>query len=202
MSGDRKKIVKIAFLIIAILLFLTLGLYFCLYFISNCGDTITPASPDSGEQGTETVPLNGFEETIAQLDTSEKLLAFLNEHFEFTDRQGNVALTPEEFFESRKGNSWDFAAFSSYVLWKHKYEAGIIRYKYGDVINAVVVFRDADIPKTIIFASEGISAYAHGWSFEEMFQKEEERLGIKIDEYAISYWTDAGELWPEEWGKR
>ena len=58
------------------------------------------------------------------------------------------------------------------------------------------------MPKTIIFTKEGTSIYPHGWSFEEMFQKEEQRLGTKITEYAVSYWTDKGELWPEKWEKR
>lgn len=148
-----------------------------------------------------------FEEVIVGLDTSEKLIDYLNKYFTIEDRGGDKAYVPEEFFEKKKGEPWDFAAFVSYVLFENKYESVIMRYKYKDQtekegINVAVVFRDGDLPKTIIFTSGVSEIYAHGWSFEDMFQKEEERLNIKIQEYSISYWTDAGELWPEEWFKR
>jgi len=148
-----------------------------------------------------------FKEVVAQLDTSEKLIDYLNRYFTIEDRGGDKAYVPEEFFEKKKGEPWDSAVFISYILFKNKYESAIMRYKYKDQtekegINAAVVFRDGDIPKTIIFTSSGAEIYAHGWSFEDMFQKEEERLNIGIQEYSISYWTDAGELWPEEWFKR
>jgi len=143
-----------------------------------------------------------FEEAVTKFDTSRKLIDYLNKNFTIEDKDNDKIYTPQEFFQKKRGGVQDFAVFSAYVLNQHKYEAGIIRYKYENGINSTVVFRDIDLPKTITFTSERISIYPHGWSFEEMFQKEEERFGIKINEYAVSYWTDKGELWPEEWQER
>jgi hypothetical protein len=201
---DKAKVIKKIPIAIVVLLLLFFAFYI-IFTSDNIMEGPTPFKSDKPKEPKNTPKpaiLDSFDETIAQFDTSEKLVAFLNEHFEFTDRQGNVALTPEEFFEAQEGGEQDFAVFTSYVLWKHKYEAGIIRYRIEDFTNTVVVFRDEDLPKTIIFTPQGTDIYHHGWSFEEMFQKEEERLGAKINEYTISYWTDEGELWPEEWKKR
>jgi hypothetical protein len=144
-----------------------------------------------------------FEEIIAQLDTSEKLIDYLNKNFKIEEREKDSPLIPKDFFEAKKGTTWDFAVFTTYILWKNDYDGAIIRYKYDkDKISAVVVFRDKDVPKTIIFTKQGISMYPHGWSFEEMFQKEKKRMNMNITDYATSYWTDKGELWPEEWGAR
>ncbi|MBC7074091.1 hypothetical protein H5T58_01745, partial [Candidatus Parcubacteria bacterium] len=142
-------------------------------------------------------------QVISQLNTPEKLVEYLNKNCKLEDREEEKPREPKEFFEKKRGTQWDFAIFTSYILWKNHYDSAIIRYKYGEgKINVVVVFRDKDLPKTIIFNSQGVSMYAHGWSFEEMLQKEEKRLGEKISEYSVSYWTDKEELWPEEWIKR
>lgn len=157
-----------------------------------------PASASPQAKGNKS-----FEQVITKLTTSQKIIDYLNKNFEMEEREQTVPLKPKEFFETKKGSSWDFAVFTSYVLWKNNYEASIIRYKYDkNRVNAVVVFRDKDIPKTIIFTPQGASMYPHGWSFEAMFQKEEKRLGAKITDYAVSYWTDKGALWPEKWEKR
>ena len=176
------------------------------YFLSEkiSRQSSTPISPTPSHPAEKKKPSisENFEEAIRQFDTPQKLIDYLNENFKIEDRKQTEPLSPQEFFEKKKGTSWDFAVFTSYVLWKNNYEASIVRYKYDSKINAVVVFRDKDVPKTIIFTEKGTSIYPHGWSFEEMFQKEEQRLGAKITEYTVSYWTDKGELWPEKWEKR
>ena len=108
-------------------------------------------------------------------------------------------LYPEEFFAGKKGNSWDFAVFASYILRLHGYETGIVRYKYNKTINAVSLFGGKVAPQAIIFSAQGADMYEYGFYIREMLEKEQERLDIKIKEYTLSYWTDAGDLWPEEW---
>ena len=197
----KEKKIIIFFLILGVIVLGTIGYFLSEQLSRQLSAPILPTSTHLA--GKEKLSISeDFEGAIKQLDTSQKLIDYLNENFKIKDREQTEPLLPEEFFEKKKGTSWDFAVFTSYVLWKSNYDASIVRYKYDGKINAVVVFRDKDLPKTIIFTKEGTSIYPHGWSFEEMFQKEEQRLGTKITEYAVSYWTDKGELWPEKWEKR
>jgi hypothetical protein len=163
---------------------------------------IVPEKNENLKLEEQTITFDDFNEAVAYMDTPQKLVSYLKGNFVFEPGENELTLKPQELFDKKKGDSRDFAIFASYILDGHNYEAVIIRYKYGDNINAVIVFRDEDLPKTIIFTSEGAEIYAHGWSFEEMLQKEEEKLGVHISEYAVSYWTDTGELWPEEWSAR
>jgi hypothetical protein len=187
---------------IGVVIFITLAVLSWLDISKQYQQEMTPITKDKEEKKEFPIIGTEFGEVIAQLNSSQKLIDYLNENFIFEIKEEEDISSPQEFFKIQKGNSRDFAIFTSYVLWKHKYEAGIICYKIEDFTNTVVVFRDEDLPKTIIFTPIGTDIYHHGWSFEEMFQKEEERLGAKINEYTISYWTDEGELWPEEWEKR
>jgi len=198
---SKEKKIAILFLVLGAIVLGIIGYFLSGWFFKQPSAPISPIPSSSTEKEKPSISEN-FEEAIKQLDTSQKLIDYLNENFKIEDREQIEPLLPEEFFEKKKGISWDFAVFTSYVLWKNHYDASIVRYKYDGKINAVVVFRDKDLPKTIIFTKKGVSVYPHGWSFEEMFQKEEQRLGTKITEYTISYWTDKGELWPERWKKR
>lgn len=197
----KEKKITIFFLVLGVIVLGIIGYFLSEQLSRQPSAPISPTPSHPAEKEKPSISEN-FEEAIKQLNTSQKLIDYLNENFKIEDRDQTEPLLPEEFFEKKKGTSWDFAVFTSYVLWKNHYDASIVRYKYDGKINAVVVFRDKDVPKTIIFTKEGTSIYPHGWSFEEMFQKEEQRLGTKITEYAVSYWTDKGELWPEKWEKR
>lgn len=205
MKGILKFFI-ISLIILGVTLFLIPTSYFLFHIFFKKPTSLPSQNPP---QVLPTPPIEkatttqSFNEIIPQLNTSQKLIDYLNENFKLEETEQEKPKTPEQFFEDKKGTQWDFAIFTSYILWKNKYDAAIIRYKYDSgKINVVVVFRDTDLPKTIIFTPEGVLSYPHGWSFDEMFQKEEERLGIQIKEYAVSYWTDKGELWPEEWTKR
>ena len=199
MLKEKKTIIFI--IVVGVIVLGVIGYFLSREFFIQPSTPISPTPSHPAEKKKLSIS-EIFEEAIRQLDTPQKLIDYLNENFKIEDRKQVPFLPPEEFFERKKGTSWDFAIFTSYVLWKNNYDASIVRYKYDSKINAVVVFRDKDVPKTIIFTEKGTSIYPHGWSFEEMFQKEEQRLGTKITEYAVSYWTDKGELWPEKWEKR
>lgn len=202
MQKPLKKNQQVLFLVGSLILILVLILIISLVIFKKPKSSVPSVSPPTSS--TEQLPTSqDFDEVVFQLNTSKTLIDYLNQNFIIEERNQSNPLMPKEFFEAKKGTQWDFAVFTTYVLWKNHYDSSIIRYKYGEgKINAVVVFRDKDLPKTIVFTSKEVFMYPHGWSFEEMFQKEEERIGEKITEYAVSYWTDKGELWPENWRKR
>ena len=189
--------------IFGVIVLIVFGYFLITPFLRESKPIPSPSSPGTPSGPKEVLTIKSFEEAVQKLNTPQKLIDYLNQNFEITEKETETPLMPEEFFEKKKGTSYDYSVFTSYLLWKNNYESAIIRYKNQEgKTNAVVVFRDIDLPKTIIFTKQGISAYHHGWSFAEMFQKEEERLNTKITQYAVSYWTDKGELWPEEWQTR
>lgn len=147
-----------------------------------------------------------FEKMISKLNTPQEIIQFLSQNFKLIKGERKAPLLPKQLFEKKEGTAFDFAIFTSYLLWYHKFEATILHYAFEKEgkkeKNAIVVFRDIDAPKTIYFEPSEISFYLHGYSFREALEKEEQRLGAKIIECAISYWTDKGELWPGEWRKK
>jgi len=125
----------------------------------------------------------GFEEVVAGLDTSEKLIDYLNKNFSNKE--------PE-----------DIAKFASRALDEHGYEAIIMSYRSAmGGIHTVTIFRDTDLPKYITVTDKGIEMFAHGWSFEDFFQAEEKRLDIEITDYAI-FSSNAENLVVHEWTER
>lgn len=130
-----------------------------------------------------------FNEKISQLDNSEKLINFMNENFLLEQREEDIALSPEQLFGEKKGGVQDLASFAVFVLDLHKYEAGVLYYRFSSEeatgTNAIVVFRDTDAPKYLYFEEGKTNAIEQGWTFEEIIQAEEERLNIRISEYAV-----------------
>lgn len=164
-----------------------------------------PQNPPFFPQSQKIAQSATFIETISKLTSSQEILNYLKENFILEERKETLFLVPKEIFENKKGNSFELAILTSYILWYQRYNASIIKYKTENGNQySVVVFRDKDLPKTIAFTFSGPILYHHGWSFEEMFEKEEERLGEKIKEYSLFYWSDAGKLLPEkeEWERR
>ena len=139
-----------------------------------------------------------FEELISQLNTSERIVDFLNDNFTYSQRVGSDALTPEEFFEEKKGGSQDFASFASYALHKNGFISFSFVYENKDNTHYAVSLRDTDLPKYIYFDKAGAHIVSHGWSFRDLCKKEEERLGIKIERYGTVSPTSI-KLEPQEW---
>jgi len=140
---------------------------------------------------TEKVEVPPMPETLAEavkiLNTSQVLKAFLNEYFTIEERPGLVAYTPQEFFEKRKGATYDFAVFAAYILRENRFEVGIIRFNYrvneGEGTHTVTVFRDVDLPKYLTVTEKGVEIFHHGWSFEDLIKAEEKRLNVKVYQY-------------------
>lgn len=134
---------------------------------------------------------------IARITTIDDLINWLNTQFVFQEREDGTVRSIQEFFELKQGNELDFALFSAYVLRRNGLgEASVIRYRYSinqgeQRIGTVVAFRGHDLsPKHITFGAEGARAQAYGWSFVEMFEMEERRIGATITDWQMFL------LWP------
>jgi hypothetical protein len=163
--------------------------------ISSPTPTLTPTPIFEQKE-----PEGDFGKVVLQLKTPQQLIEYLNKEFTLLEEEKEKFLLPKDFFEQKQGSAFDFSIFASYVLWYNKYEVAILHYKFEKdqkiQKNAVLVFYDETekVPKTMIFTKEGAKTYLHGRSFVQALEKEQERLGAKIKEYSVCYWSDKGEL--------
>lgn len=129
-----------------------------------------------------------FEEAKQILNTSSKLLSFLNNNLFIEKKLDNyISKTPEQTFNDKKGNTVDLAVFSSYILKENNIHGGVISYEYinkdgENERNFVTVFREGDTPYYIIF-DDKVKILKHGWSFKDLIKKEEERSSISVDRF-------------------
>jgi len=127
---------------------------------------------------------------LVHLNNPNVLLAFLNEYFVIQPKPNNFqALSLDDFYDIKKGSTFDFTVFIANVLNFHNYKTGIIRLDYHTMDEdtgsyAVVIFRDNDLPKYIVATESGVFMFHHGWSFYDLIKAEQQRLGIKIYRYA------------------
>ncbi|MCX6758864.1 MAG: hypothetical protein NTX14_04090 [Candidatus Nealsonbacteria bacterium] len=130
-----------------------------------------------------------FLAAVNQLDSAEKVSDYLKNNFSLMDNESDSALAPTVFFAKKTGGPQDAAVFAAYVLKQHGFETGVLIYR-GEKNNlpfshAVAVFRGADVPKYLTAGNGGIEIIAHGWSFNDLLKKEEERTGSVISEYSF-----------------
>jgi len=143
-----------------------------------------------------------LEEEVVGLDTSAKLIDYLNEHFAIENRKDEKTYTPQEFFQKKSGGEKDFSMFIMHVLDLHDFEVAIMTYKLSsEETHTVTIFRDIDLPKYIFLTNDSVNMTAHGWSFEDLFQTEEKRLGEEIVEYKL-FSPGSENLIVDEWTKR
>jgi hypothetical protein len=193
----NRKSKTIIFGILFIILILIGVSFYSLTKIKTPKTSVLQPTPTLKEQKT-------FEEIIKELNTSQKLINYINKNFKYEPREGNVALSPKKVFEEKKGGSQDLAVFTAYTLYQNGFISFMIRYRYVSnglkslKDNYVVEFRDIDLPKYIYFDKNGAHMLHHGWSFEDLCKKEEERLGIKIIKYGILS-PLVQDLTPKEW---
>jgi hypothetical protein len=212
----REKIKKSKILLILFSVLFGLLIVFVIYFLLPENEIPLvreiPPQPLPGVIPPPPLPEGEFAAAITEITTFNDLINKLNIEFVFQEREDRQVRSPQEFFGLRQGNELDFAIFSAYVL---KYlelgEAAVMRYKYLNVqneqrIGTAVIFRGIDLPpKYIIFEPNNIRAVAYGWSFEELFRMEEQRIGTRITGYEIFLlWPlpTVEQLWPAEWRQR
>ena len=130
-----------------------------------------------------------FQEAIIQLNTPQKLVDYLNKNFSFEEEESDQSMTPEEFFNAKKGKRNDVATFSSFVLYKNGYYATIFRYKFIDQENkesvrTITLFTEEDTAKYIDLEKSKPVIYPGGSSQFDLLGFEEKRHNIEITEYA------------------
>lgn len=140
-----------------------------------------------------------LDKLISQLKTSTDIIWYVNSEIKYTPKEGNQALSPEELIENKSGGDQDLAVFVGSALRANDLIS--FTFIYEDTNNNryyVVAFRDTDLPKYIYFDESGAHAVHHGWSFREIKDHEEERLGIEITRYGTNS-PALLELEPQEW---
>jgi len=167
---------------------------------SNCSNTDKPVLTQQCNYIPSLEEL--FKKKVEELNTVQKIIDYLNNNFRFISREGNIAYSPQDFFEKKEGGEQDFAVFTSYVLNEHNFVSFTFAYEYENDnqrgIKYVTSVRDTNLPKYIYFDESGAHAVHHGWSFRDLCRKEEERLGIKILRYGTVSPTSV-DLNPQEW---
>ena len=139
------------------------------------------------EEVQEEVELS-FREKTLEYDTSEKVMNLVNS-FMLIERD-NVLLPANEVYEAEEGTEYDLFRMALNILLDHNIQGAILVYDYSGEIGAVVNFRDVEKPMYYYF-EEGVMKMAHhGWSFDELIEAEESRLGINIDKYGILFEGD------------
>jgi len=90
-----------------------------------------------------------FDEAISQLSTPSKILNYMTRNFQFKIDPTRPTLSPQQLFQNREGNKYDFAIFISYLLDYHGYETQMLRLEFteNDIANGydiIVIYRDVD----------------------------------------------------------
>ncbi|MEW6617821.1 MAG: hypothetical protein AB1422_00465 [bacterium] len=83
-----------------------------------------------------------FEETVAALDTPEKISSYMGQFFSYYSEGRIIPQTPRETFEKKRGDCDDQARFASYVLTQHGYEAYVFCYAGRRVGHGISVYKD------------------------------------------------------------
>ena len=140
-----------------------------------------------------------YQDILEKTENPEDLITYLNNDFELVDDEDQNL---EEFLSSQKGSKEDFLYFLADILYDAGLHGGVITYRSEDEsVNSVTMFRGEDLPSYIYFDSDNLVKDNHGWSFEDLFNKEEERLGVEIRDYKI-FDPATMESMPDDWINR
>jgi len=101
-----------------------------------------------GSVGEQMEP-KSFEEAINQLSNPLQILNYMTRNFQFKIDPTRPTLSPQQLFQNREGNKYDFAIFISYLLDYHGYETQMLRLEFteNDIANGydiIVIYRDVD----------------------------------------------------------
>ncbi len=101
-----------------------------------------------GSVGEQMEP-QSFEEAINQLSNPSQILNYMTRNFQFKIDPTRPTLSPQQLFQTKEGNRFDFAIFISYLLDHHGYETQMLRLEFteNDMVNGydiIVIYRDVD----------------------------------------------------------
>jgi len=86
-----------------------------------------------------------FEETVAMLDTPEKVAWYTDQYLHYIDTHNDSLFkiyNPKEVFEAKGGNCTEQAGFEAYILRQHGYESYIAGEIARDFTHAICVYKD------------------------------------------------------------
>jgi len=97
-----------------------------------------------GSVGEQMEP-QSFDEAISQLSNPSQILNYMTRNFQFKIDPTRPTLSPQQLFQNREGNKYDFAIFISYLLDHHDYETQMLRLEFSvNGHDIIVIYRDAD----------------------------------------------------------
>ncbi len=83
-----------------------------------------------------------FEETVAALNTPEKVASYMDQFFQYYHDDRVIPQTPREIFEKKMGDCDDHARFASWVLTHHGYESYALTYYGRKVSHGICVYKN------------------------------------------------------------
>lgn len=180
---------------IILILIITLALLVFLFLINfNNKPTKNATNQEiSKEEYTVIDYSDDYNKVINQVQKPNDIINFLNNNnFKYISSDDDSDVDLEKFYNSKQGRDIDFAFFIGKSLAKN-YIPFLFAYEDNYKTFYVVAFRDDDLPKYIYVDNQGVHMVHHGWSFNDLCKKEEERLGIKIQRYGTLF-LSSGEL--------
>jgi len=104
--------------------------------------------PYLGSVGEQMEP-QSFEEAISQLSTPFKILNYMTRNFQFKIDPERPTQSPQQLFQNREGNKFDFSIFISYLLDRNGYETQMLRLEFTENhmengYDIIVIYQDAD----------------------------------------------------------
>ena len=148
------------------------------------------------------IPEEGKEDIMKvapKMTSVEGMIWFFNDLFEIVERNDNIPLSPEDFFDRKSGGDIDFSFYISGELSEGGYENEIIRYKTEmQEINTIVVFEDRLTLNYIYVDDEAIKMKRGLDSLDDVLKHEEERLNLDIALFK-SFESGTFDLTPSSW---
>jgi len=174
-------------LIVSILFLIVVGSLSVVFVFNKSDKNLNEGGNNSSDENTQKIKEvePSFREKTLAYDTSQKILDLLNS-FKLIERDNNL-FSANEVYEAQEGTEYDLLRLATNILLNHNIQAVIVVYQYGEEVNAVVNFRDVDEPKYYYFEEGVMKMKHHGWSFNELMESEESRLGINIDKYGTLF---------------
>jgi hypothetical protein len=126
-----------------------------------------------------------FEEALSQLSTPSKILNYMTRNFQFNSNSTCPTQSPQQLFQTREGNKFDFAVFISYLLDQNSYETEMLRLEFteNDIVKGydiIVVYWDVDnYLKSITHHGEQVMRESQAYSsLDDLIRHEEDARSL------------------------
>jgi uncharacterized protein YdcH (DUF465 family) len=159
----------------------------------------------------EQIEPQSFEEAIRQLSNPSQILSYMTRNFQFKIDPTRPTLSPQQLFQTREGNKFDFAIFISYLLDHNGYETQMLHLEFteNDMVNGydiIVIYRDVnDNFKSITHHGEQVMRVSQTYnSLDDLIRYEENARSLssssEIRVYRYGFLAPGKiNLMPTEW---